>query len=267
MPGPLTSRTSPTQVGYRHRSVLRTVADLLIPPACVGCQTPLAEGHVLCAPCWRDVRFIRAPLCDRLGTPLPYDPGGETVVSARALSEPPDYDRARAVAIHAGVTRRLVLGFKYHDRLDARQLFGRWLMMAGTGLIDAADLVLPVPMHPWRLAARRFNQSAVLAKEIGRLSGLPVHYQVLLRTKRTPQQVTLTGAKRLRNPRGAFQLSDRGKRLASGRSILLIDDVITTGATVNACARALKAAGAAHVDVLALTMATGDPDDLMDVYV
>ena len=244
------------------KRALQGVADFLIPPACVACQTPLAAGDALCAPCWRRVRFITPPLCDQLGRPLPFDPGGP-IVSAEALANPPDFDRARGVAEYAGVMRDLIHGFKYHDRHDPRVLFGRWLVAAGHELIADADLVLPVPLHRLRLLARRYNQSAMLAKEVGRLTGLPVHFHVLTRPKRTPQQVTLTAKQRLTNPRGAFHVAKRHRRLLEGRRVLLIDDVVTTGATVNACARTLRAAGAAQVDVLALALATGAPEDAL----
>lgn len=247
-------------VSQSARATSRTLGDLLVPPACISCRTPLATDQDVCARCWREIHFIRPPLCDVLGIPLPFDPGG-SVVSARAAATPPDYDRGRAVAEHTGTMRPLISAFKYSDRLEPRQVFGRWMELAGRDLLAAADLIVPVPMHRLRLWQRQYNQSAVLAKEISRLTGVPVRYAVLVRHKRTPQQVTLTAAERLRNPRGAFQVPKRQRHKIAGRRVLLIDDVLTTGATVNACARCLKAAGASGVDVLTLTISTGRPDD------
>lgn len=247
-------------VGASAHATVRSLADLLVPPACIACRKPLATDQDICAQCWREIHFIRPPLCDVLGIPLPFDPGG-TVVSARAEAEPPDYDRARAVAEHGGTMRGLIAAFKYGDRLEPRQVFGRWMQVAGRDLLDATDLIIPVPMHRLRLWQRQYNQSAILAKEIGRLEKLPVRYSLLVRHKRTPQQVTLSPSDRLRNPRGAFQVPNRHRRKIAGKRVLLIDDVLTTGATVNACARCLKDAGASGVDVLTLTLSTGRPDD------
>ena len=235
----------------------RSLSDLVIPPACPGCQMPLIEGNALCPSCWRGVRFIRAPVCDRLGTPLPFDTG-EVTVSAAALAAPPDYDRARAVAHHAGLMRRLVAGFKYSERQEARALFARWMTSAGAELIADCDVIVPVPIHPWRLFRRGYNQSAVLAQTIGRLSGKPVSVSQLIRHKLKRPQVGLKGADRRRNPRGAFKVRNAAAKPFAGRRVLLIDDVITTGATISACARELRAAGAIGVDVLALTLVTGE---------
>ena len=239
------------------RKLLRWTGDLIVPPVCIACRAALSEHHALCAKCWRDVAFIRAPLCERMGIPLPFDTGGPSV-SAAALADPPDYDRARAAAHFAGTARQLVHGFKYADRQEMRVLLGAWLQAAGQDLLDDAHLILPVPMSRRRLFWRTFNQAAILAHEIGRRSGLPVSTAVLRRRRATRPQVGLTRAQRRDNMEGAFAIEKRRRGLVAGHNILLIDDVITTGATVNACARALKRAGAARVDVLAVAMVAGD---------
>ena len=249
--------TSPAAQLPARRRFLRALSDIVIPPACIGCQTPLVDGNALCPTCWRGIRFIRSPVCDRLGTPLPYDTGEKTV-SAAALAHPPDYDRARAVAHHAGLMSRLIAGFKYADRQEARALLARWMTSAGEELIKDADLIVPVPIHPWRLFRRGYNQSAVLAKAIGRLNGKPVSVSLLVRHKLKRPQVGLKGADRRKNPRGAFKVRNARTKPLAGKRVLLIDDVITTGATVNACARELRAAGAKAVDVLAVSLATGE---------
>ncbi len=182
---------------------------------------------------------------------MPFDSGG-TIVSAGALANPPDYDRGRAVAHFDGVLRDLIHGLKYADRHDARRLLGRWLLAAGHELLGDADLLVPVPLHRWRLLTRRFNQAALLAHEVGAASAIVVDPFVLVRTKRTIQQVGLSEAQRRQNVARAFAVSEGRYASIEGRNIVLIDDVITTGATINACARALKAAGAARVDALAL---------------
>lgn len=243
------------RTGAALRAALGAIADLIVPPCCLACRAPQSSHHVLCGRCWRRVQFIRAPLCDVTGIPLPYDTG-ERVVSALALANPPAYDRARAVAHFSGSMRTLVHHFKYADRHDARQLFGRWLTEAGRDLLPGIDVIVPVPTSRLRLLLRRFNQSAVLAQELARQTGIPFDPHLLIRARSTPRQVGLTRDQRRRNVAGAFRIAAGRLRDLNGRNILLIDDVITTGATVNACARALKRAGAQRVDVLALGLVT-----------
>jgi ComF family protein len=237
------------------RRFLTGAADVIVPACCVACRTPMQAHHLLCPACWREVHFIRPPLCDVTGIPLPFDTGGR-MVSAAATANPPAYDRARAVAHHAGVMRDLIHQFKYADRHDARALFGRWLLEAGHELLEGADLIVPVPLSRLRLLTRRFNQAAMLALELSRRTGLPVAVQVLKRRRFTGSQVGLTRDQRRRNIAGAFWVPPRRAPRVKGRNVLLVDDVITTGATADACARALKRAGAARVDVLALGLVT-----------
>jgi ComF family protein len=239
------------------RAAAAAVADLVIPPLCLACHRPLRAHDALCARCWSDIDFIRPPLCDRLGIPLPFDVGAPAI-SAAAAADPPDYDRARAVARFDGVMRELVHDLKFRDRHDARRLFGRWLMDAGAELIADADAILPVPLTRTRLASRRFNQSAVLAQELARLSGRRYAPLALMRTRRTLPQVGLTRQQRRDNVAGAFAVNEAEREELAGAKLLLVDDVITTGATARACARVLKRAGAARVDVLALALVT-DP--------
>lgn len=203
--------------------------------------------------------FIMPPVCDRLGIPLPYDTGALTI-SAQALADPPVYDRARAVARFDGVMRDLIHGFKYAGKHHPRRLFGRWLAVAGWDILADADLIVPVPLHPLRLIWRRFNQAAILALEIERETGIPADPFVLRRVKRTSSQVGMTADQRRRNVQAAFRVPpDRAGDLAGAR-IVLVDDVITTGATIDAAARALKVAGAERVDVLALAIVVDEPD-------
>jgi ComF family protein len=237
------------------RRALGALSDVVMPPVCLVCRTPVGGHDALCARCWRDIDFIRPPLCDRLGIPLPFDTGGP-MISAAAASEPPPYDRARAVAAHAGSMRTLVHALKFHDRHDVRRLLGRWLIEAGRELVADAEIVVPVPLARRRLLARRFNQAAVLAREVARLTGLGYEPLLLERTRATASQIGLSRGQRQRNVAGAFTVPPRLEDRARGRKILLIDDVITTGSTVGACARVLRRAGAERVDVLALALVT-----------
>lgn len=233
------------------------LADLIVPPTCIYCRKPLTVHDALCPHCWRSIKFIRPPLCDRLGIPLPFDVGGRAV-SAQAEANPPDYDRARAVAHFDGVLRDLIHGFKYADSHIARRLLGRWLAEAGAELLREADLIVPVPLERWRLLKRRFNQAAILSRELNRLTGVAWDPLTLQRTKRTASQVGLTHDQRRRNVQGAFSVDPERAAALQGRAVVLVDDVITTGATVGACARALRRAGAARVDVLVLALVTSD---------
>ena len=236
-------------------AALRYLADTIVPPLCLSCREPLAVKDAICPVCWRAVDFIRPPLCDRLGIPLPFDPGGLTI-SAAAAAAPPDYDRARAVARYDGVMRDMIHALKYSDRHDAVHLFGRWLMESGRDLLGDAELLVPVPLNRFRLLSRRFNQSALLAHELSRLTGVAYDPLCLVRTRRTVPQFGLTRHQRRDNVRGAFAVARGAGERIDGRRIVLIDDVITSGATVGACARALKRSGAVQVDVLALALVT-----------
>ena len=229
--------------------------DVIFPPLCLGCQLHLANHDSLCPTCWRQIDFIRPPLCDRLGLPLPYDIGG-TMISAAAVADPPPYDRARAVASYSGLMRKLIHDFKFNDSHNARRLFGRWLCQAAPQLIDSADCIVPVPLARTRLLGRRYNQAQLLAAEISRQTGKPVLSLALLRTRSTARQVGLTRLERQRNVSGAFAIAPGYTAEIAGKSVLLIDDIVTTGATVSAAAKTLKKAGASHVDVLTLALVT-----------
>ncbi len=236
---------------------LRYLGDLLLPPVCIACHEPLDCHNSLCPRCWSGLRFIRPPLCDRLGIPLPYD-AGDQPVSSTALRHPPLYDRGRAALAFEGVARDLIHSFKYADRHEAVPLLARWAADAGRSLIADADIITPVPLHPWRLLRRRFNQSAVLAARVAQAHHKPMMLS-LKRVRHTKQQVGLPFGERRANVADAFRVSASHAAALEGRRLLLIDDVITTGATVEACAAALKEAGASGVDVLAVARVT-DPD-------
>jgi ComF family protein len=231
----------------------RAALDMLLPPLCLGCQTRIMDHDALCPTCRRRIDFVRPPLCDRLGVPLPFDTGAP-MLSAAAVAEPPDYDRARAVARFDGLMRVLIHGFKFHDSHNARRLFGRWIADAGSELLSDADLLVPVPLARWRLLSRRFNQAQILAAEAGRRTGKPVNPFALVRSRSTPHQIGLSRAQRMRNVAGVFRVPANELPKVSGKAIVLVDDVITSGATVSAAAIALKRAGARRVDVLALAI-------------
>jgi ComF family protein len=231
------------------RAALRIALDTALPPLCASCRAPLADTGGLCPDCWTKVSFLAPPWCDRLGLPFPYDPG-PGVLSMEAIADPPAYGRARAAVRFDDVARGLVHHLKYGDRLDLATTMGGWMARAGRELIDQADALVPVPLHWRRLWGRRFNQAAVLAHAIAVTRPLPVLCEVLKRSRPTPQQVGLSRSERAGNVQGAFVVTNDGKAAIAGKRILLIDDVLTSGATVEACARSLLRSGAGNVDVL-----------------
>ena len=226
----------------------RLALDIALPTLCVSCREPV-DGEGVCAACWAKLSFIEPPYCPRLGIPFVYDPGPE-LLSMEAIANPPAYRRARAAVRYDDVARTLVHSLKYQDRTDLAPAMGRWMARAGRELLDGADMLVPVPLH-WRRAwRRRYNQSGALARVIERQAGVRVRGEVLRRVRATEQQIGLSRAQRATNVQGAFQVSADRQSEVQGRRIVLIDDVLTSGATVDACARALLRARAAQVDVL-----------------
>jgi ComF family protein len=230
------------------RAAFGLVVNVALPHLCANCREPV-DGEGLCAACWSKLSFIAPPYCERLGIPFPFD-GGPGLLSMEAIADPPAYRRARAAVRYDDIARKLVHALKYGDRLDLAPLMGRWMANAGRELLADADAIVPVPLHWRRQWARRFNQSTLLAEIIAKANGRAVAHGALKRVKATPQQVGLDKSGRAQNVQGAFRVPGEGKAEVAGRNLLLVDDVLTSGATVDACARALLRGGAASVDVL-----------------
>lgn len=249
---PLRDRMAQRAREYARQAPSR-ILDFLLPPQCLGCRARVSAHPGLCAACWSDIEFIEHPCCDRTGLPFAYDPGAG-VVSAAALAKPPQWQRARAAACFGPVTRNLIHALKYRDRLEAATLMARLMARAGGALLRDADVIVPVPLYRARLWKRRYNQAALLAYGLASASAVPVATDLLLRRRATRSQVGLNFKDRRRNVRGAFALANGTSSALSGRRVLLIDDVITTGATAGACARVLLDGGAADVDVLAFAL-------------
>ncbi|MGQ3674453.1 ComF family protein [Xanthobacter sp. TB0139] len=234
----------------------RTFLDLALPPTCTVCGRVMAETGGLCPSCWRELHFITPPVCQRTGEPLTGRDGmAAELLSTRALAEPPAFDSARAAVLFNEMAQRMVHGLKYADRLDMARPMARLMVQAGLSLLREADMMVPVPLHPARLWRRRFNQAAVLARSIqslledGGLS-LPVRTDLLRRRRMTRSQTRLSKAQRRANMEGAFIVPQAAWAGLEGRTVLLVDDVYTTGATLDACVRALRKSGARRVDVL-----------------
>ncbi len=251
---PMAARVSRASSGARAVALARRLGgaalDLVYPPSCLSCRAAVTTTGALCAACWTQVRFIERPYCERLGTPFAQDLGAG-LLSPDAIADPPVWRRARAAAIYEdGPAKALVHRLKYYDRLDVALPMGRWMARAGAELLNEADALIPAPLHRWRLAGRRFNQAMALADVISAETGVPVEPLALERVKATSPQVGLSRSRRATNMQGAFRVSAEGQPRIAGRRLILIDDVLTSGATSNAAARILLRAGAASVDLL-----------------
>lgn len=231
------------------QSALWALVDLVLPPSCPGCRRLTGSAGGLCVECWSTVRFLEEPWCERLGTPFPYDLG-HGAVSAPAIADPPAFDRARSAVAYEGIVPNLVHALKYGDRTELASMMGGWMTRAGRELLGDADALVPVPLHRRRLFGRRYNQAALLAGEIARRSAAAYRPMWLVRRRPTAQQVGLSREARADNVRNAFAVPDAARSAVKGARIIVIDDVLTTGATVEAVARTLRRAGAGRVDVL-----------------
>lgn len=236
------------------------LVDAVFPPRCMACAAAVNVHGAVCAECWPNLSFVAGPVCVSCGVPLPEDAPqeGQFACLPCATSAPP-YRRARAAVLFDGVGADLVHKLKYADRTALAPTLARWMLRAAPELIAGADVIVPVPLHRWRLVRRRFNQAALLARALGRLAEKPVALDALQRPKRTASQVGLGRARRAANVRNAFAVQPGFAERLRARHILLVDDVLTTGATAEACTRALLKAGAASVDVLTVARVP-DPD-------
>ena len=224
--------------------------DAVMPPRCLMCGVVAADPGALCATCFDDVTFITPPYCTRCGIPLidSFADVTDKVICGACAERSPSFDKARAVCVYDEKSRSLITRLKYADRTDFTPALGRWMVRAGAELLDGADLIIPVPLHRWRLLTRTYNQSALLARGVSRLRDVPANFSALRRSKRTPSQGGLSATARRRNVARAFSVT--APLAVTGKRIVLIDDVLTTGATLDACANALIHAGAAGVDAL-----------------
>jgi ComF family protein len=228
----------------------RAALNLIYPPTCLACRAATAEAEALCARCWREMRFIERPFCERLGTPFEQDLG-VGLISPQAAADPPVFGRARAAArFEDGPARSLVHRLKYSDRDELARPLGRWMARAGADILADADVLAAIPLHPLRLWLRRFNQAAALAEAVGRQAGLRCDPFLLARVKATRAQVGLSRAQRAENVQGAFRVPEGAEARVRGARIVLVDDVLTSGATANSAARVLLRFGARSVDVL-----------------
>lgn len=227
------------------------LADALFPPACLRCDGHVSDQGSLCPACFARIHWLAAPLCACCGIPFPYALGEETRCG-RCLAEPPSFAKARAVFRYDEASGKLITRFKYADRIHSARAYAGWMKRAGKELFSGIDLIVPVPLHFLRRMGRRYNQAELLAGALAKMTGLAYAPQLLKRKKSTKQQSGLSRSVRLKNVRGAFMVPPSWKEKLQGASILLIDDVLTTGATAEAASRTLLNCGAKEVSVLTL---------------
>jgi ComF family protein len=226
--------------------------DLIMPPLCLSCGARTAEAQSVCGSCWSGLAFIEAPRCPMWGEPFAFDAGPE-MLSARALASPAQWTSLTAAVAFNDQAARLVHALKYHDRLECAGLMARLMFRAAHERLKAADTIVPVPLHRFRLWRRRYNQAALLAARLAKLSGRPCCPRTLNRHRRTRSQVGLDIKERERNLKGTLSVSNSVR--VAGRRIVLVDDVLTTGATAREATVTLLRAGAAQVDVVVFALA------------
>lgn len=232
------------------------VLHALYPPQCLVCGTAVSESFGLCPHCWRDTPFITGLVCDSCGVPLPGEELGAVRCDA-CLTTPPPWARGRAAMIYDGRGRDLVLGLKHSDRLDCVAPAARWMARAGAPLFAPGMVVAPIPLHRWRMLKRRYNQSALLGRAVARAAGLDFCPDLLIRPRSTGSQEGRGRTARFAALEGALQVHPRRVAKVAGRPVLIVDDVMTSGATLSMAAEAALAAGAASVSVLVLARAQG----------
>ncbi|WP_244444619.1 ComF family protein [Nitratireductor basaltis] len=240
------------------RAALDVVGRLFFPPVCLGCRNLVAAPGTLCSSCWKSLRFIEQPWCPVYGTPFEHEMH-DGHLSAEAIANPPPFDSARSAVSYTSIAQHLVRGLKFGDRTDLAPWMARWMHRVGEDQFGENAVIVPIPLHRSRYLKRRFNQSAELGRALASISGLQFAPQILIRKRMTRQQVGLKASQRLKNVQGAFAVPDEAKASLVGRSVVLVDDVYTTGATAFSASRALKRGGAGTVHVL--TFARVLPED------
>jgi len=229
------------------RSAFRPILDFALPPRCAGCGAVTDAPHRFCLACWSALSFLGEPCCARCALPFAFGEGAE-ILCGRCLAEPPAYDRLRAAVAYGDIARTVALKLKYGGRPGVAETMARFMERHLDG--SDAPILAPVPLHRWRIWRRGYNQAALIAGAIARRAGLETRLDLLERVKSTPVLRGMNPRERKQAVRGAFRINRKHKDSLDGKAVVLVDDVHTSGATANACARILKRAGAARVDVL-----------------
>jgi ComF family protein len=233
------------------RGLLRLAVDVIYPPRCPSCQAYVTAAGNFCTECFQKLRMIEAPMCACCGIPFVIAVE-ENTRCPECLDVPPAFDMARAAMVYDAVSAPLVSALKFHDQWAYLARYVALMLRAGKPVLEGADLLVPVPLHWRRLLRRKFNQSALLAYGLAGETGIVCTPELLQRTVYTKPQMRMTRQERLKNVKHAFAVPEAAEKMLRNKMVVLVDDVVTTGATANACATALKRAGAKEVRVLAL---------------
>ena len=240
------------------RRSIRPIVDFALPPRCPGCGAITNDAHVFCFQCWSGLSFLGPPCCQRCALPFEYDAGEEALCGA-CSADPPHYDRLRAAVAYGEISRKVALRLKYGGRPGHAETLAR--LMQRHLEVDDQAMMVPVPLHRWRIWKRGYNQAALIAQSLSRRSGVEAKLDLLERPKATPPLKGMNPRARRETVAGAFRIKDRYKDEVRGRSLVLVDDVYTSGATANACANVLKRSGAARVEVLCWARVVRPGDD------
>ena len=228
-------------------AAVRRVVDYALPPRCPGCGLTVADPHSFCLDCWQRLEFLAPPCCACCGLPFEHDQGEDSRCGA-CLAEPPAYDRLRAAVAYGEVARRVALKLKYGGRPGVAETIARFTMRHVEAEPEA--WLVPVPLHRWRIWKRGYNQAALIATALSRRTGIGTRLDLLERVKATPPLGHRSPSERRKALEGAFRVADRHREAVRGRRIILVDDVHTSGATANGCARVLRRAGAGRIELL-----------------
>ncbi len=247
------------QLALPLRSIATYVTETLFPPLCAVCRESTGTASTLCPDCWPDLAFLGNPACGLCGRPQPGAEDDCGVTCDECLRHPRSWDRGTATVRYEGAGRKLTLGLKHGDRLDTVPMLGGWMLRSGRALIGDAGVIVPIPLHWTRRIKRRCNQSAELARWIAKASGKSGDFapQALIRHRATASQDGKDRDARHANVSGALKAGPQARRLR-GQRVLLIDDVLTTGSTLNAAAEVCRAAGATGIDILVLALVLRD---------
>ena len=233
---------------------LQIVRETLYPARCLGCGGLVSSDFGLCATCWRDTAFLGGSVCDGCGIPLPEAPAdrGDALRCDRCLADPPPWVQGRAALLYGETGRKLVLALKHGDRMEIAQPAALWMAQAVRELVPPNTVILPVPLHWRRMIRRRYNQSALLARALGAQLNLPVALDALQRVRATSSLDGMTRAERAATVADVVRVAPRRRHRIVARPVLLVDDVMTTGATLAVCTRACQSAGSGPVRVVTL---------------